>query len=347
MVKTLSIKEKPSEGLFNPQKTIEEIFGLGTIKDREEIILKERYGLFGESPKTLDFIGKKYGITRERVRQIEKNALKKLSNNKKSKEYIDEINKIVNKHFEINGHIILDIETENIAKNTRGYKNEVNFLLNLNNELKYFNENKAHLGIWTKKEINYEEIIKIIEGVVSELEKRNEPLHENEAISLFESKAFSEKFLKNVFKVSKKLIKIGEFYGLTSNRVLNPKSIKDKILIILNESKKPLHYSEITLHLNNNYAPKKKVTHQSVHNELIKNKEFILVGRGIYALKDWGYKKGTVEEVIREILIEEGKPLHKKEIIKKVKDKRIVKDTTIILNLQRFKRVGKAVYTVG
>ena len=72
---------------------------------------------------------------------------------------------------------------------------------------------------------------------------------------------------------------------------------------------------------------------QTVHNELIKDPRFILVGRGTYALKEWGYQSGTVKEVIGQLLKENG-PLTKEEILKKVLETRLVKPNTILINLQ-------------
>lgn len=51
---------------------------LGTIDEREAKILKLRYGLDGEEPMTLKEIGARIGLTRERVRQIEHETLRKL-----------------------------------------------------------------------------------------------------------------------------------------------------------------------------------------------------------------------------------------------------------------------------
>ena len=92
------------------------------------------------------------------------------------------------------------------------------------------------------------------------------------------------------------------------------------------------------------------VTVQAVHNELIKDKRFILVGRGIYALNTWGYKKGTVAEVVQQILAENGEPMTKEEIIKAVLRDRQVKETTILLALQNrkvFKRLDRDRYTLA
>ena len=80
---------------------------------------------------------------------------------------------------------------------------------------------------------------------------------------------------------------------------------------------------------------------------MIKDKRFVLIGRGIYALKEWGYSKGTVSDIIATVLKEASTPLHKDEIVKKVLENRFVKETTVLLNLQgkpQFKRVSKATY---
>jgi len=49
-----------------------------TLSDRERDILTLRFGLENDSPKTLEQIGQKYGLTRERIRQIESQGIKKL-----------------------------------------------------------------------------------------------------------------------------------------------------------------------------------------------------------------------------------------------------------------------------
>jgi len=51
---------------------------LDVLDEREKEIIKMRYGLDGEEPKTLEEVGEKLGISRERVRQLEQRALKKL-----------------------------------------------------------------------------------------------------------------------------------------------------------------------------------------------------------------------------------------------------------------------------
>ena len=63
------------------------IFNGKVLNDREKIVLQYRYGFIDGEPKTLEEVGKVFDLTRERVRQIEKTALKKLSQSGTLKEF--------------------------------------------------------------------------------------------------------------------------------------------------------------------------------------------------------------------------------------------------------------------
>jgi thioredoxin reductase len=84
----------------------------------------------------------------------------------------------------------------------------------------------------------------------------------------------------------------------------------------------------------------KKIHYATCHNELIKDSRFVLVGRGMYALTEWGYKAGIAREVITDILKKEG-PLAKEEIIKRVNKERYFKKNTILVNLLNSKYFKK------
>jgi len=147
--------------------------------------------------------------------------------------------------------------------------------------------------------------------------------------------------------ISKDLATLNGHWGLVKWPMVNPKNIRDKIYVILKEHGKHMHFNEISAAIKDSDFKRKDVTTQAIHNELIKDKRFVLIGRGIYALKEWGYQKGTVADIISEVLREAGEPLHRDEIVKRVLKSRFVKETTILLNLQgkaQFKRVAKATY---
>jgi len=118
----------------------------------------------------------------------------------------------------------------------------------------------------------------------------------------------------------------------------------------LADNGKPMHFSEIAKAIKGSSFKRKDVTTQAIHNELIKDKRFVLIGRGIYALDNWGYSKGTVSDIIADVLKTAKEPLHRDEIVKRVLKSRQVKETTILLNLQskpQFKRVAKATYVLA
>ncbi|MEX1995605.1 MAG: hypothetical protein WD887_02405, partial [Candidatus Saccharimonadales bacterium] len=159
-----------------------------------------------------------------------------------------------------------------------------------------------------------------------------------------------ERHVEALAGISKNIATLNDRWGLIKWPMVNPKNIRDKIYVILHVKKKPLHFSEIADAIKNSDLKRKDVTTQAIHNELIKDARFVLIGRGIYALKEWGYQKGTVADVIAEVLKKEAGPLHRDEIVRRVLKSRQVKETTILLNLQgkkQFKRVAKATYALA
>jgi hypothetical protein len=92
-----------------------------------------------------------------------------------------------------------------------------------------------------------------------------------------------------------------------------------------------MHFEEVARAITKLFG--KKAHPATCHNELIKDARFVLVGRGLYALAEWGYTKGIVADVIKNILKKEG-PLTREEVVAKVLKERHVKENTIVVNLQ-------------
>jgi len=152
----------------------------------------------------------------------------------------------------------------------------------------------------------------------------------------------NNKVLYSVLRSSKKIAQ-NDFghWGIHNWREIKPKTINDKIYLVLKNYKEPIHFSKIADIINEIKFDYKLANAATVHNELILDKKYVLVGRGLYGLKDWGFKKGNVIDVIEEVLEKES-PLNRDEIIDKVLEKRIVKKATIILalmNRDKFDRV--------
>ena len=84
--------ESPSEATENKSLTDQTLKLLSTLTPREAKIIKMRFGIGGESEHTLEEIGKSFNLSRERIRQIEAEALRKLRSPVKAKmlkEFLD------------------------------------------------------------------------------------------------------------------------------------------------------------------------------------------------------------------------------------------------------------------
>lgn len=130
------------------------------------------------------------------------------------------------------------------------------------------------------------------------------------------------------------------FWGMKHWPEVNPKTINEKIYLVLKHNKEPMHFTDIAERINNVAFDTKKAHPATVHNELILDKKYVLVGRGIYSLKEWGYEHGTVADIVANILETKGE-LTQDEIIEQTLGQRLVKKSTIILALANRDRFDK------
>ncbi|NCU44644.1 hypothetical protein EOM71_03130, partial [Candidatus Falkowbacteria bacterium] len=129
---------------------------------------------------------------------------------------------------------------------------------------------------------------------------------------------------------------------------IRPRTITDKIYLVLKQADQPLHFREIASRINQFFADK-PANAATVHNELILDDRYVLVGRGIYALKESGYQAGRVVDIITRTLSQARHSLSKDEIVNKVLAQRLVKKTTINLilsNKKLFQRLPDGTYSL-
>lgn len=317
-------------------------------REREREIIARRFGLY-DRKETLEQIGELLGITRERVRQLEKAIMIRL---RLAAE--DDLPHIANieKHFIRNLHDLgrvarlQDLTARVSNKQDDRTRAHVAFLAEIAPKLAVVDENdNYHYAIGIKEHYDAEQIKQHVDTIVTAVKQHGAPLSVEELHTKVDHA--HPNHVRALASVSKHLANLKDNWGLTKWPTVNPKNIRDKIYVILQENGKPLHFSDIAKAIKGSDFRRKDVTTQAIHNELIKDGRFVLIGRGIYALKDWGYSKGTVADIITDILKDEAGPLHRDEIVKRVLKHRQVKETTILLNLQgkqRFKRVAKATY---
>jgi hypothetical protein len=342
----------------NNTTVTEELFLV--LSEKERNIISKRFSLKDKGKKTLEQIGQEYNITRERVRQIEKNAITKLRRTSQQTNLSD-VFKATEEIVNQNGGVISEnklLELLSKVIPSTEFSNQILVLsFEINPSIGKMKKSKQYVKSWFNSEkISKSDIVKINSIAEKLLKKHGNIIPENEFQTLLQNEAknslkvtSSKSLLISSLEIGKKIKKVKEGFGLTQWRTVQPKSIKDKALIILKRVNKPMHFRKIAEEIADTEFDKKSVTTQAVHNELIRYQDFILIGRGIYALAEWGFTEGTVKDVIIGILKETG-PLNKSKIIQEVLKKRHVKTGTISLNLQKypeFKRVGRAVYSLA
>ncbi len=322
-------------------------------QEREREIITRRFGLY-DRRETLEQIGELLGITRERVRQLEKAIIIRLKiaadENKISS--VSSFEKIFIRNLTELGRIarVQDL-TDHLLGRTSDQRERahVAFIAELSPNLTVVDENDNYFHAIGIAEYGDDKKIKNeVDEIVKVIKKHGEPLTVEQIHNQLSYEHPSH--IRALATVSKLLAHLKDDWGLVKWPTVNPKNIRDKIYVILAEKGKPMHFSEIAKSIKGSSFKRKDVTTQAIHNELIKDKRFVLIGRGIYALDTWGFSKGTVSDIIVDVLRKSETPLHRDEIVKRVLKSRQVKETTILLNLQskpQFKRVAKATYSLA
>ena len=328
---------------FKPKQTTKKL--LSVLPDRACEVLVKRYGLGKDTKKmTLDAIGKLYGITRERVRQIENYAL---ANIRKSEAYKAEKNsfgELEEMLHSLGGIVVEDDFLGHMAKD-KSVQNHIHFILVVGDAFTKKKEDDDFKHRWHVNEElanNVEDSLKKLYSSLS----NDDLLLESEIINKFlghlenvSEKYKNQEIMKRWLSLSKRIGKnaIGE-WGSASSPNVKTKGMRDYAFLVIRKHGSPIHFKEVARQITSIF--KKKAHVATTHNELIKDQRFVLVGRGLYALREWGYMSGVVKDVIRTILEKSG-PLTKEDIIEKVLKERYVKENTIIVNLQNQKHFKK------
>lgn len=328
---------------------------IGGLSARSQDIVRERFGVSDGHPKTLEEIGKKYRITRERVRQIIRSVIKDIRTRKDTDAFrlaTQRIEAVLKDRSGIvKGAELLSVLGEDDTKEQAA----ILFFLECLPDIGLVKEDDQFEQSYALENFSSDAWKKTIREVKRLFETANRPLGKKALLSEFRatypSQTSDENELFHHLAVSKE-IRSNVFgkWGLASWSDIVPKGTREKAHLILKALKKPLHFREIT-DLIDTYGlgkiPAKKTHPQTVHNELIKDKRFVLVGRGTYALAEWGYARGTVRDVVAGILRAHGDPMKKDAIVEGVLALRKVKKSTVIINLNAFfAKVGKDAYTI-
>lgn len=345
---------------FNPADIISSLFKY--LSGKEEDVLRRRFGLGGKERETLENIGKVYNVTRERIRQIERTAIRKLKGLDGFHDIVRPLENMIHATLRKSGGAIAEEtllqELLSFSSDTPANRRSVLFLLHqlLNEKFAIIEENDSLRPGWRLHVTSVEFIEGIIVEAVEFIKNHGQPLTKETLLNTLRNQEFYQKYqdkldehgLLSYLDLSQKVDRnpFGE-YGLVDWGSIKPRRMNDKIYLVLKKEGKPLHFNKITERINEIGFDKRKAYPPTVHNELILNTEYVLVGRGIYALQEWGYQPGVVAEVLVNILREHGEPMHRDELVQKVLEKRMVKKNTIHLALNdraRFRKMPDGKY---
>lgn len=332
---------------FDLKKTINT--AISGLSDRQKEIISERFGLLDGKEKTLQELGERHDITRERVRQIEAEGIR-LARVAYLKNDGPQIVMVAKGHLDLLGGARNEDDLEKDMKHLLGNdsvnKQQIKFLFELAKEPLYYKEDENYNSFWYLEKAVLKKINAFTEKALKIFINKKDDLvfggkFNAHFAQLVGTSNVSENTGLNFLSISKRFATnpYGDF-GLADWDEINPRTARSKAYLILKKEGKPMHFREIAKSINEKTIDGKPVYAQTIHNELIKDNRFVLVGRGIYGLSEQGYYPGTAKDVIKSILSQKG-PLHQDEIIQLVSTQRFLKDNTIMLNLQNKKYFKK------
>jgi hypothetical protein len=328
---------------FKPKQVTKKI--MSDLQDRAYDVVANRFGLTDDAEqKTLEAIGEKYGITRERVRQIENAALSTI---RKSDSFQSEQDSLAELKDLISslGSFIAEDDLLNHISREKSVQNHIHFYLVLGDDFKNHKEDEHFKSRWSVDDEITDQVHSGLKNLYASLNDED-IITEGDLISKFldqlknvNEKYKNEEIAKRWLSISKVINKnpLGE-WGKASSPNVKTRGIKDYAFLVMRRHGSPMHFREVAKAIFETFGKKTHVA--TCHNELIKDSRFVLVGRGMYALREWGYTPGVVREVIKEILKKDG-PMSKEDIVERVMKERYLKKNTILVNLQNAKHFKK------
>ena len=321
-------------------------------RERERDVIERRFGLAGQR-ETLELVGELLGITRERVRQIEKATLirARLSLDDAKNPAFDTVEKEIIKSLVELGRAatIDDLTKKVVGSSDPAMRSAIVFLSELSSKILVTTENdKYHQGAVLSTDDEDKAIKKQVDNIIELLKAHGQPVTVDELFALTSGYEHPNE-AKAIASLSKQITSLNGKWGLTKWPEVNPRNIRDKVMVVLSKNQQPMHFSAIADAIRQQDFKRNSVTPQAIHNELIKDPRFVLVGRGLYGLVDWGYKAGSLSDIITDIL-KEQQPLSREEIIRRVLKQRHIREATVLLTLQNnkaFKRVSKSQYALA
>ncbi len=360
--KVIQLKEQQDQASLNASEIIELL--LSELDSKESDIIKRRHAFNSERKETLEHIGKQYDVTRERIRQLERQGIEKMKQSPQYEKVMRPVEQVVEQAMNEHGGVMqegmvydyfLGEDHDKDNPQRRYWAFLMNHLLQL--IVKPLPKNGAYERGWQLHSADLKFVNEVIEALEDIMKNHGKPQDFDQVFQVLQDHAayhryqaqLSDQIVLSLLHVAAKLNKNPyEEYGLRDWGHIQPKRMHDRIYLVLKKHGKPMHFEEIAKEVSRVFG--KKAYPPTVHNELILNKEYVLVGRGMYALREWGYKEGIVIDIVEDVLRKADRPMDREEIVDAVLEQRFVKRNTVLLaltNKKLFTKLADGRYTLA
>ena len=329
---------------------------LTDLSPRQREVVSARFGLEkGNECETLASIGDRLHVTRERVRQIENGAITlvkaSMSRDPETGAMIERLKKFI---AQKGGVAKKDDVARYAATLATGVREaHLDFLAEASGAFHVYREDDSYHPFYYVSDKDLRTAQNFVDQWVGFLKNRKDKVfaesYAAQLASFLKAKSHDQAVAENYLALSKQIHTnpYGD-RGLREWPEISPATVRDKIYLVLKKKKEPLHFEDIAKHINGVGFDDQKALAPTVHNELIKDERFVLVGRGMYGLREHGYEPGTARQVIAKVLKRRG-PLRPGEVVEHVNHERFFKPNTILINLQNknyFERMSDGRYRV-
>ncbi|MBI4262713.1 hypothetical protein HY624_04280 [Candidatus Uhrbacteria bacterium] len=360
--KILTERQQEAFGQFQPSIVVHEL--LQHCSEKERTVLVRRFGLEGtDESETLESIGKLLSLTRERVRQIERGAITKLSGISPIPPLLAHADRVLDDVLRASGgalereQLIETVLTTSLHKSHKERASLV-FLLDqiFTRRFLAIEDGERFFPGWRLPSLSLSTLDALMDAALVIIDATGKPMTEEQLFTALHTSPWcatagadcTDPMIVQLFRLSKE-IRPNAFgaWGRSSWSTIAPRRMNDKIALVLEAAGKPLHFTEIAKKINDAKFDHKTAYPATVHNELIADERFVLVGRGLYALKSWGYRPGVVADIIAHVLTDAARPLSRDEVVREVLKQRVVSESTIYLSLlqkERFERTADGKY---
>ncbi|OGY99608.1 MAG: hypothetical protein A2945_03110 [Candidatus Liptonbacteria bacterium RIFCSPLOWO2_01_FULL_52_25] len=329
---------------------------LGALTPRQKEVVVGRFGLDrGGEAQTLAAVGERLNVTRERVRQIEQSALSVINAELKNSSLCLQIIAAAKKALKNAGGVMKkELLIETLSRTTEGInENYLSLLLEASHEFEFAPEDENYWAFYYLSKNELRAATGFVEAWVGFLENQKEKVltgaYAAHLKDFIKKKHIDPAHAEQFLAISKHIH--ANAYGDVGLRTwpeIRPMTTRDRAYLILRKTKEPLHFVAIADAINGAKLSAQKALAPTVHNELIKDNRFVLVGRGMYALREHGYEPGIAKDVIRRVLKERG-PMNADDVVAEVAKQRMFKANTVVINLQNkshFERLADGRYRV-